>query len=308
MFILTSSDTNYLPVQIVITIGALFLFGSFIGYIIELLFRRFVSVKKWVNPGFLKGPWLPMYGFGLVGMFFLCWGIISIFPDSFSFYNPVGDLYGKTIASGPSIYDLLIIVILTVFMIGIEFIAGLIFVKGFKVRLWDYTNMRGNILGIICPVFNLIWFAVAILYYYAINPFVYAGFENVFKYFFTTAIGGTTHVGTIFTLGIIYGVFFVDLVKSIDLFNKVLKLAKDSGIIYQYEKLREEVRKTSDEAKAKFFDKLPDNLKKSIENPKQKNTFFEKAYEKARNAVLINPDKKDNKANYDENGRPIKED
>ena len=53
-------------------------------------FRRFFSIRKWINPGFLNGPYLPMYGFGallfhernlrakavdllliLVGMFFL---------------------------------------------------------------------------------------------------------------------------------------------------------------------------------------------------------------------------------------------
>ena len=49
----------------------LFFVGSSIGWAIELFFRRFFSAKKWINPGFLVGPYLPIYGFGVVGLFLL---------------------------------------------------------------------------------------------------------------------------------------------------------------------------------------------------------------------------------------------
>ena len=52
-----------------ISIVTLFVFGSLIGWVIELFFRRFVSQKKWMNPGFLVGPYLPIYGFGTVGLY-----------------------------------------------------------------------------------------------------------------------------------------------------------------------------------------------------------------------------------------------
>ena len=42
----------------------IFYLGSTFGWTIELFFRRIVH-KKWVNPGFLIGPYLPIYGFGL---------------------------------------------------------------------------------------------------------------------------------------------------------------------------------------------------------------------------------------------------
>ena len=42
----------------------IFFIGSTFGYVLELFFRRIVH-KKWVNPGFLVGPYLPIYGFGL---------------------------------------------------------------------------------------------------------------------------------------------------------------------------------------------------------------------------------------------------
>ena len=52
-----------------VIISTLFAIGSLIGWIIELFFRRFVSQKKWMNPGFLTGPYLPIYGFGVLVLY-----------------------------------------------------------------------------------------------------------------------------------------------------------------------------------------------------------------------------------------------
>lgn len=304
-YLVLSSQNKEMGIKVFIVILALFLVGSMLGYLIEVMFRRLVSVKKWVNPGFMKGPWLPMYGFGLLIMFFMTWLIVVITPDEMIFYNPIGGLFNKEYQSGPIINDLLIIAIISILLIALEFIAGLIFVKGFKIRLWDYSNMKGNIMGIICPVFNLIWFAIAVIYYYGINPFVYYLFHSIFDYFYGVNSSGAAHFGTIFFLGVVYGIFIIDLIKSIDLFHRVRQLAKNSGIIERYEKLREEARKTSDNAKKAFFDKLPSFLKEK--NAKDKPTIAEKIYEKTRNALLIDPSIKGTENNYDENGRPRKE-
>ena len=43
----------------------LFAVGGTVGWGIEVIYRRFVSQKHWVNPGFLTGPCLPLYGFSL---------------------------------------------------------------------------------------------------------------------------------------------------------------------------------------------------------------------------------------------------
>ena len=48
-----------------VIISTLFVIGSLFGWILELFFRRFISQKKWMNPGFLTGPYLPIYGFGI---------------------------------------------------------------------------------------------------------------------------------------------------------------------------------------------------------------------------------------------------
>ena len=70
----------------ILTILLMFLIGCMIGYCMEVLYRRFYSAKKWVNPGFMRGPWLPLYGFGLVSMFLISAIIINALPESMPFY------------------------------------------------------------------------------------------------------------------------------------------------------------------------------------------------------------------------------
>ena len=58
-----------------LTIAFLFFIGSMAGWGIEVVFRRFFSSanpeRKWINPGFLSGPYLPLYGFSLCVLFLL---------------------------------------------------------------------------------------------------------------------------------------------------------------------------------------------------------------------------------------------
>lgn len=50
-----------------------------------------------------------------------------------------------------------LVLLLFVALTLLEYITGLIFVKGMKIRLWDYSRRWGNIQGIICPLFSLLW-------------------------------------------------------------------------------------------------------------------------------------------------------
>lgn len=303
----SSSDSNY-EIEILITILVMFLCGCVIGYCLEVLFRRFITAKKWVNPGFMKGPWLPLYGFGLLIMFFLSTLIIKYMPNNLKFYNPLGNLWNLNYKSGPTWADLIPILLMGLAMNLLEFVAGLIFVKGFKVRLWDYTNMKGNIMGIICPLFSLIWFIVAIVYYYALNPFVYLSFRNTYSYIFgvDSTSSNVVHVGIIFVLGVVYGVMLIDFISSIQLFSKISKFANDKGIIAKYEKIKEEQNLQKKMYRERIFDSLPSIFNKKDDSKLEERK--EKIEEKVKKAVLIDPNKKNSSNNYDENGRPIKED
>ena len=59
----------------------LFMVGSFGGWVLELIYRRYFSSHKWINPGFLVGPCLPLYGFGVTFLF-----LISQFPKYYFYF------------------------------------------------------------------------------------------------------------------------------------------------------------------------------------------------------------------------------
>ena len=109
-----------------LTLAFLFFIGATTGWVIEVLFRRFLSSanpeRKWINPGFCTGPYLPLYGVGLC----LLYLIASL--EQYSFVkNP---FWNKA----------LLFLAMAVFMTVIEYIAGILILKSSKVRLWDYRN------------------------------------------------------------------------------------------------------------------------------------------------------------------------
>lgn len=52
-----------------LTLAFLFSIGAVFGWGLEVLYRRFLSPanpeRRWIDPGFCTGPWLPLYGSGL---------------------------------------------------------------------------------------------------------------------------------------------------------------------------------------------------------------------------------------------------
>lgn len=113
----------------------LFFIGSVLGWVLELFYRRFISSanpeRKWINPGFCVGPYVPLYGSGLCILYLLA-----------SF----GDTHGTDTAGG----RVLLIAGMALSMTAIEYIAGLMSLKLMHVRLWDYSSQWGNIQGLIC--------------------------------------------------------------------------------------------------------------------------------------------------------------
>ena len=202
-----------------VIISTLFVIGSLIGWIIELFFRRLVSQKKWVNPGFLTGPYLPIYGFGVVVLF-----AVSNIPLGIEL----------------TAVDIIVRIIIIGFgMTFIEFIAGLIFIKGLKIKLWDYSDRKGNIMGIICPIFSLAWLVVGSLYYFLLNPVLVQGIswisENLIYTFF---VGG------------VVGAMVVDLSYSVHLATKLKQFKEMQGL--RFEEFKKEFKKKVNELKSKI--------------------------------------------------------
>ncbi len=208
----------------------LFMVGSMAGWCIELLFRRFISrnnpERKWINPGFLAGPSLPLYGFGLVALF-----VMSALPY-------VGDEL-----TGDNVILQLVVTILSmgVAMTLIEYIAGLIFIKGMKIKLWDYSNEPLNLQGIICIRFSLIWTLLAAVYYFFIQPYAI----RLVQWF-------GNNIAFTFFVGMYYGIFVIDMFYSFNISGKVRKFAVDNDVVVRYQALKTEIRTETDKLEKKW--------------------------------------------------------
>lgn len=230
----------------VFVFGFIFMVFASLGWVLELLFRRFVSAKKWVNPGFLKGPCLPIYGIGVLTLSIY---ILALLPVEKYFPNKI-------------LFDIVVIGGIGVLMTLIELIGGLIFIKKMNIRLWDYSNQWGNYKGVICPLFSLIWMAAGAIFYYFL-------FDNIVL-LVTDFVRLDWFVLAIFLMGIYYGIFAVDFASSLQLGNKLKKAAKENKIIIKWENFKEAIQTDLKEShiKASFISpfKSPKSLYEHLVN------------------------------------------
>lgn len=205
----------------VLMLAFLFLAGSVSGWIIELIFRRFFSSanpeRKWINPGFLVGPYLPLYGFSLTALYILA--VIG------------SELFGDGI-----LQKILMFVLMSAVITFIEYIAGLIFIKGMKIKLWDYSSEFGNIQGIICPKFSFFWMILSAAYYFLIHPYITGGINWL-----------TEHLSFSFVIGFAYGIMTIDVIYSMNVVAKIRRFANEHEITVKYEELKRTVRKKNEE-------------------------------------------------------------
>lgn len=213
--------------MIFLDIVFLFFIGCTFGWILELFYRR-LAHGYWVNPGFLVGPYLPIYGFGLCAL-----TVIYL-----TFYE----------MNLPSI---LVIILMGAAMTLIEFIGGLSFVNK-PVKLWDYSNNWGNYKGIICPLFSLIWTFISALYYFFLSEFI-----------LDKVIWFNNHIIFSFVLGMFMATIIIDYAYSTKLLSKVRKYAKESGATIRYEEFKKTVKEHQQKAKEKYSFIFP--LKSSMD-------------------------------------------
>lgn len=216
----------------VIMLSFLFMIGCMAGWVIELVFRKFFGAHnpdhKWINPGFLIGPYLPLYGFGLVVLFML-----SLIPYlEFSGYLPK-EGWARSIVT---------IVIIGISLTVLEYIAGIIFIKGMHVRLWDYSKCWGNIQGIICPRFSLFWTLGGAGYYFLLR-----------KPMIKLALWIIANKGFCLIIGMIYGIFLVDVFYSFQLVAKIRRFAAEKQIVVRYEELKATIRQKAEDSKDKVY-------------------------------------------------------
>lgn len=200
-------------IKSILVILFLFFIGCIMGWCIEVIFRKFFSKSnpshKWINPGFLIGPYLPLYGSGLVVLYLL--SLIHI----------------DAVDAHPVLQKVLVVLIMAIAMTVVEYIAGRIFIIGMNIKLWDYSDEWGNIQGIICPLFSFFWGVIAALYYFFLHPHI-----------LNAVYWLADHLTFSFFIGFFYGVFVIDCVVSFNLMNKVKKFAKENDLIVRVEELK----------------------------------------------------------------------
>jgi len=130
-----------------------FLYG-FIGWGVEVVYAA-VKTHKLVNRGFLCGPICPIYGFGMVGLIYS----VSLIPMPDS-------------GSMSAVAIFFIGMILTT---AIELVGGWALFKIYHIRWWDYSNMKFNLGGYICPQFSLLWGLGSVLMIKVIHPLLARG-------------------------------------------------------------------------------------------------------------------------------------
>lgn len=203
-----------------ITLCLLFIVGGTCGWAIELFFRRFVH-KKWVNPGFLAGPCLPLYGTGVVFLYIIC---------SLDYSFIANEVWRAVF----------VIALITVVMTLVEYVTGLIFIVGLKVKLWDYSKRPGNIQGIICPLFTFFWGVIGAAYCLFVHPLLmkavaWINLNEIYSFF----------------IGMYYGVLVIDIFYSFNVVNKIRAWAKEKNVTVKLEEFRLSVKLKAEQIKQK---------------------------------------------------------
>lgn len=234
----------------------LFFVGSCFGWVLELIFRRFFSSanpeRKWINPGFCTGPYLPLYGSGLCLLY-----LIATLED-------------KGLVANPVLNRLFLFIMMAVTMTVIEYIAGAVSLYVYKVRLWDYRDEWGNVDGIICPKFSLIWALLGGLYYFAVHPFILDALNWLSK-----------NLAFSFVIGFFFGVFTIDVAHSAQLMAKLRRFAKENDVVVKFEAIKLHLRQIHERNAIKYHFFRPFHTERALnEHLRELAETFEKRVRK----------------------------
>lgn len=171
----------------------LFLIYSIIGWSIEVC-NSLIVEKKFVNRGFMLGPYCPIYGASAL--------IMILYLEQYK-------------------NNILTVFLLAVFICSfVEYIVSYIMEKLFNARWWDYSNRKFNINGRVCLTNAFIFGFLGILLVYFANPLL----TNLISKINSTVL---IIIGIVWFF-IFVGDFIVSLNVTYKLKNSVKKLKKDS--------------------------------------------------------------------------------
>lgn len=122
-----------------------FMLYAFAGWLLEVIVAYF-NQRKFVNRGFLIGPYCPIYGYGIILIILLI---------------------------GKNRTDLLGIFLKSMVIAGVlEYFTSYFMEKIYKFRWWDYSNKKYNINGRVCLETLIPFGLLGLLFYNYIHPSV----------------------------------------------------------------------------------------------------------------------------------------
>lgn len=211
----------------------LFFVYSFLGWFMESIGGIFV-VKKYVNRGFLIGPYCPVYGTGVV--------LITLLLNN-STDNCISLFINVMVICGV-----------------LEYLTGYLMEKIFKARWWDYSDNRFNINGRVCLETLVPFSIMGTLFLYVINPILinlFVSAPDILIHIITWVLFFIIIIDTIFSLIIMNAFKNVTYNKKEDNTEEISKRNQEIAE-YAFMKLESEVRHRSRKLKLKTLRKVRD--------------------------------------------------
>ena len=130
----------------------LFMIYAILGWIMEVT-CKLVQYKRFINRGFLIGPYCPIYGYGAL--------LITILL--------------KRYTSDPIVLFVMAIVVCGT----LEYLTSYFMEKIYKARWWDYSTKKFNINGRVCLETVIPFGILGLLIMYILNPFFIGKIEAI---------------------------------------------------------------------------------------------------------------------------------
>lgn len=121
-----------------------FLFYSFLGLLLEVLYAQLLGRGGHGRKCLLFLPLCPVYGLGAVAILHM---------------PPLLQSHPVTIFIAGGLLATLA-----------EYAVGAVYLWGVGVRFWDYSQAPGNLSGLICPLYTLYWGLLSVVLILALHP------------------------------------------------------------------------------------------------------------------------------------------
>lgn len=230
----------------------LFIIYATLGWLIEVI-GKLIEKKRFINRGFLIGPYCPIYGFGALAITFLLKKYTS---------------------------DIIALFVMAILVCGtLEYLTSYFMEKIFHARWWDYSTKKFNINGRVCLNTIILFGLLGCFIMYVSNPFllkVLNALPDLALYILSTTLFIIFIVDNIISFNVISTVRTTtkSLYKELDNTEEITKKVKEillsksvlhRRLIHAYPKLE-----TIKEKIKKRTKQLKENTEKIKENIEQK--------------------------------------